>query len=851
MTAPPYKHQETSAYKQQLGDFLGRKNIDQSLLLGFTNLLHPKVQAWILADFNRYFENAQESHDAEFSTIKYFEFVWADIHYPILKFYQSQHADYHNQNLQEFRRCQNEKTAFKLKSVEIRKINGAFLKVVDQFRHFYMGLLKHFLTHFKNPLLPRQLLDRFDYEVPAGAIATAHANVQANVIFLIHRCLLCLGDLSRHRAFNDVNYVLPSSSQKNFQKFRLYRSKDTPKSKTAKDPQLVRECKALCLASYQPSLTLYALCITLLPTLNEPYNHIGMIHNTVGNKPDACYWFLRSRFTRIPHYDLGIKNLESIMTKSWFQEQLGETFKCKWQSEDVRHTSQIVLLNLIGYHYLPQRYRHGELLYGNESYETVEREFMRYEFSQPNFSALMAAPSECVNHFVQSLLVLIMCNDMMSETKNKSLFRLIKHYITGFFAAFDSSDFHTHLEGSAVFLRLCLAFVKENRSFCKYLFRDESDIQAFSMTFNKLIDSFAGDLSTLKSGVKPTREYYFEEDVQFKDFLPIKYQFKDFNDDALFACGSVDVLMGKQEQAEEERTQNTKLRVAAVLGSWEKLMQASKSVEFRDGKFVVDKTVRMDEQMKGKKPAKAKTGPRAKEHHKDKDRPTPSGAAPKILMKRPTTSEPTPETAVPIAPVASQKAPPGPGQGIADIQAAIRSHTVMLRDDSALKGQPEDKPEERMDQMVSSLLDESETNRHNSPQAKSRLTNASGDAAPAAAGQVGNFQAIPGPGTPGQAGQSAQPGQGHIPPPPGPLQQAPVFGPGQYNQPPFPGFVYAQPYVNAFNGSNPPNMQHPSYLAGQFPGQYPPQFPMPPMAGMNGQNGYQPMPPYGYQYSPQ
>ena len=43
---------------------------------------------------------------------------------------------------------------------------------------------------------------------------------------------------------------------------------------------------------------------------------------------------------------------------------------------------------------------------------------------------------------------------------------------------------------------------------------------------------------------RPTRAYYFWEDVHFRDFSLIKYQFKDFRDDGIFGANDIDVLVG-------------------------------------------------------------------------------------------------------------------------------------------------------------------------------------------------------------------------------------------------------------------------------------------------------------------
>ncbi|EDK40214.2 hypothetical protein PGUG_04312 [Meyerozyma guilliermondii ATCC 6260] len=834
MTAPFFKQQETSVYKKQLEEYLSRKNIDQSLILGFTNSLQSKLQSWILADFNRYFDCAQAGEDVDFVTIKYFEFLWSEIHYPIIKFFQSHHAEYYNQNLQEFKKCQNEKTSFKLKSVEIRKINEAFLKVVQQFRSFYMALLKHFSTHFKNPLLPSHFLTHFGFIVPSAAIDSTNANVQANLTFLIHRCLLCLGDLSRHRAFNEINYVLSCSSQKMFQKYRLYKARDQMKHKTAKDLQLINECKDQSYSAHEPSMNFYKLCIMLLPTLHEPYNHIGMIHNIVGNKVEACYWFLRSRFTRIPNYDLGLKNLESIMVKSWFQDQLGDAFKSKWQGGDLHLTSQIVLLNLIGYHYFPQRYRHGELLYGNETYDNVEREYLSFEFSQSHFQQLMSTSSEYINHYVHSLSLLIMFSELLNENNNQKLFRLTKLYISGFLALVESIDLKTEgFEGSLVFLRLALAYIKENKPFAKYFFRDAAMVVSLCSPFNEILSKCDWIHESVRTNSKPTRSYYYTEDVVFKDFSPIKYQFKDFNDDDLFSSGSVDLLMGKTEITEDERIENTSQRALAVVLLWRKLLQKSKAVKFDESqlRFVALEVV--PESKKSKKKMEKGKVKDVKQSKQPQAGITIARKPVKVLKKVSGQPETGAENVQPVqAPRAIE-----PTKGIDDIEAVIRNHTNMLQSEIAEKA-PVEKREETMDKMVSNLVEDSDGK---STDAKSTdgISTSSG---PIMATPLQPHSA-PAPQFPTpEMGYIGAMHQGHFQQP----LQAPLQQPLTGHAVPHP-----QPYFNPFPVNNPhgvPPPPPPGYMHGQVPGQFQGQ----PLAnGMYGQNGYfQMAAPYGYSYPP-
>lgn len=588
--------EEIKNYKTNLNDFLGRKYVDQSLLLGFNNLLQSKFQAWVIADCNGYYEEMEKSSgpssslvdtaDVEFKTIRIFEVLWSEFHYPIIKFFKLQHAQLYTEFAAS---VLNDKLKKKsgdkkpLNAVEIRKLNDNFVKFTKQASSYYSVLLKHFATHYKNPLLPSKFLKEFNFLISPNSLETTNASLQANLLFLIHRCLMSLGDLDRHKAFLQVSYVNPCLSQKNFWNYRQL-TEDNKLSKLM--PQYGRSMK-----SYQSS-------ILLLPALNEPYNHIGMIYNLCGAKFDACYWFLRSQFTRIPNYTLGITNFNTILKKDTFIRALpGVIFGKNDLSRKKRDQLNTVFICLIGYYYLPDQYRQNMGVFiNNIKYSKVEAYF--FEHLESYFNLSYEGEEESIHNFIKQFVIIISCQKLITEKKaketddyNKFLFKYTSKILNGYSTVKLNT---TSLSNILTFFRLLLNWFKEDKGALRSLSARTEAINSLFGLCNKILSFVFSEQSgsthlinkeefsiPLEQNKRPTRPYYFEEDVAFKDFLLIRFQFKDFNDDQFFTSNQIDLLTGNNsglfdedglfptflsnERIDEVRKLSTKMGISKAL----------------------------------------------------------------------------------------------------------------------------------------------------------------------------------------------------------------------------------------------------------------------------------------------
>lgn len=727
--------QEIVTEKKKLDEFLNSKIGDQSWLLGFFQQLHPKFLSWIIKDFNSYFHSISvDKLQVKFNTIDLVQRIWSDFHYPIIKYFQYNHALILSEIDAQFKNFRNDDqfSKFKVKPVEIRKINDSFLKFSKHSYQFYHSVLKHFATHFQNPLLPDIFLSHFSFELQSQPIETVDTNLQANLLYVLHRSLVALGDISRHRSFIEVNYVNPCISNKEYFKFKGLHKKD--KASTLKP-------------YYEKSLQYYNLCILLLPALNEPYNHIGVIHNLIDDKYHAVLWFLRSQFTRIPDYKLGLDNLVTILKKRWFLDNLRdieiiESEKSKKRSRSTNFNKldelNIVLVCLCCFYYLPDVYKRGSSI-------TTDRYTKLEKFLLQKISDLIIEVTKDSDFMLNQLVVLFSFSKLIENSKdvealgkfNKFTFRYIDKFWQSCDKCKDSQGDLINQTNIAIITRFILNWIKENKVIYRLFQKFQFPMQSMKDCLNLLIAMLKVDeISTISTDTRPCRSYYFKEDVMFKDFLLIRFQFKDFKDDALFAGNNINLLVGDYSSlvvdgvpkflntdglqagksiAEQIEYYETSLRVIASVVLGRKLLQDNTSgIEFDTAKngFIGTKTQKNKMKSNKEKQALKKE---SKLLSKLKKNETPNGETKKpvkvVLAKRKEQDEkPVPgEKEITPAPKENVDVP----FSIEDIQKSISTHTSQLQEKLKLSGDNglESAGEhDRLETMVESIISESKPN---------------------------------------------------------------------------------------------------------------------------------------------
>lgn len=506
---------DISGYKSQLDEFLSRKYVDQSLLLGFTAVVQSKFSNWIDKDIDSYYEELQltqngQPNPANFALIQLFETLWGLFHHPIIKFYQLQHAELYNALIGTLKSA---KPAFK--SVEMRKLNETFSKFIKSARDFYFNLLKKIMRKYTVLLIPEKWLEDINIHMTQDGLKAASADFDANLTYIVYHCLLGLGNLARHSTQINLTYAQPCKSVAEY-----YRCMKQQKA-TDEEAKL----------KYSTAMHYYSLCLGLLPTLNEPYNNQGVVYNNLKLKFNATVLFLRSQFTRIPNYPIGRHNLDTIFTKPWLEAAFHAMAQKKPTSLG-KEDYEIMMLKIIKFY----AYRDSRL--GSFNVEKAQNDLLNYLF--PPGQSGFAQHAKQVENQLTVMICFYMIVEAESRPAQRKQFRL---FVTSYISRYLRSVEHlteTGVSGALKNIRLILAFVRKNQNM-------GSIAESLVDVLNSLIVRFDDSIKTKlfeADDETPTRSYYFEEDVEFKDFLPIGYQFKDFNDNFLFSSGNVNVLFG-------------------------------------------------------------------------------------------------------------------------------------------------------------------------------------------------------------------------------------------------------------------------------------------------------------------
>lgn len=513
-------------YLTQLEEILSRKFSDHSLLLGFNASVQAKIYTWIVNDLDQYLKHPE----MEFDAIGVFDKLWTDFHYPIIKFFQQQHAVVFEEQNRELKKCQKEGRPgeFKVRPVEMRKINDNFMKYIKEIYQFYGKLLKYFTTKYKNPNIPDKFLEEFRFTVSGNAIECQDDNFLGHVIHLSHKCCLCLGDMLRNQAFIDTNYVVPCLSNKEFFKFKSLPNKRNH------------------MGSYVKAIQYYNLCIMLIPALSEPYNQIGVIYNSADDKFNAIYWFLRSHFSRLSEHQLGFANMSAILKKHWFTTALVDIVNGNSERRfSNANVMNVFLVCLLGYIYCPERYKNGPNIVKKIPFSKIETDLFKMISSDFDEQVVL-------KHLVVMFGIVRLTRE--DEQRDK-LLRFAFRYVEKVLVYLKTGD-------GLMVLRFILNLLRENAPWLQ-VFTSRRNCVVY---LTAVLKRFASDSTT-----RPTRMFFFEEDVNFRDCSLIKYQFKDFNDEALFSPYIANMVVGDYskcdlQDAVDEYVERKRTDAVVVLG---------------------------------------------------------------------------------------------------------------------------------------------------------------------------------------------------------------------------------------------------------------------------------------------
>lgn len=520
----PQINSDLALHKSQLNDFLSKKYVDQPLLLGFTAVVQSKFCKWIQDDIDLLYRNSHNLQNgqadlAKFELVQLLETFWTQFIHPIIKFYQRQHAELLCLLLQP-----KKGSKAKFKSVEMRKLNEYFMKFTKCVISFYDKVIQYVAGSFTNSLIPLFFFKELEIENSSSQKEASDSNFLNNTKVILYQCFLGLGNVTRHSAQIDISYVQPCKSMALYQ---LYTKNEKP----------IANLKE----KFVMPLLYYSKCIQLFPNMTDPYNHIGVIYNSLQEKFLAVVWFSRAQLTSSRKRDIAKYNMATIFTKPWLEETYSRVLKTPSKSWSISE-SQIILLRILGHLFYPQAYK--KPMY----YDKTAVDFLLTLFIQSNLWPYVRDA-----RIISDMLIVLMSFFILAESEHNNeastkcgslLTRFVVNYLK------HVSRWHSDTRDNTGVLqniRMILAFCHEFPSSYKY--SKEDIVRALHQAIWAILSdedetSILNLLIAFSDNQVPVRSYLFSEDVQFKDFVAIGSRFKDFNDDHLYKSGNVDLLYG-------------------------------------------------------------------------------------------------------------------------------------------------------------------------------------------------------------------------------------------------------------------------------------------------------------------
>lgn len=605
-----------SANKSTIHDALNNTMgvADASILQGTLNFCHSKLSSYILDTISYQYQLCNKiDKESEAQQLLVFEKlnsdirsvgniidkVWIDIHHPAIKSYQSLFLQLSKSKdtIVASNKKQNSSNKFKYHNlnsngnnnnsqnyVEYRKLFDKFVKLISKALDFYFTLLQTALSQYDLSIyIPVKKICttlKLDLNPAVGGHLLPRSNLLiSSIVYLIHKCVLYIGDLSRYRTLVAKTY-LPSTSI----------SKEDNNN-------------------YSKSIELYKLSLLILPSLGDPYNHIAIIDNFKDDKFNVVYNFVRASLTSTP-LDLAQSNLLNLLNKNPKSnailrkfENLNGLDRQKITKNDRLSLLKSQFLVLFNYNLLPAKWRSkpGFLVSGHEI-KMIEDDFF-YLLSTLDFH------KQIFNDFyLKQVVILLGGFELLIDPKNMENLRLkqsaeiIADYLAFMFRFLEnllricikicndpqasgqqqtlnvqessqklSMAFSTSL---LPVIRLLLCWFKEREIARVYLARSENVASLLAILINRLISYLedATAIDTLKKllpsdtewdinnilSKKPLRTRLFKEDVALREFKPINYMMDDFDDLHFFKkdANAVLALIGELPSEDSSKADN-------------------------------------------------------------------------------------------------------------------------------------------------------------------------------------------------------------------------------------------------------------------------------------------------------
>ncbi|CDF87758.1 BN860_13784g1_1 [Zygosaccharomyces bailii CLIB 213] len=545
-----------SAFSEQLNaTFKSNKIVqDYALLNGFLSFVHSKLNRLIMEILKQQ-QDIYEGKEGEIddkSIPLILRLYWEKIAYPIFKWFQMWR-----------KMLLPKKSKEQPKYVEFRRMNTKLTKFFKSVHNFYYGVLETFLKEYDlSRVIPSELLQELSKEASQEGVKLDPSNrFTVLVVVTSNSCLLYLGAAQRYK----------SLSEKLSNKYST--------------------------ADFKKAFRYFDLASLILPSIGEAHLQKGMIYVQTDNLGCAIYEFTRGALSRIPS-PAGLTNFANIVCekdsnlRERFDAVLKETHLQEMEGTKIinREIIEFYFLALFGAHFAPQSWLNENdkkcLLEGvgidhlkKVMYEKISTRYLK------NIETIFNSLITVIGGFDLLLILRIRSNKPAFDVKSVNLKELDNTSITYLEFAF---SFITHIMNDVIrdcwqknltsfqylaMVRIIECWIKSNRAVLQYSHRDEEFCKSLAQLLNNIGQSGIVEVSP-SSNHRPRRTYFFQEDVDLKEFSCIKYALTDFNDERIFSMEDAPyrLLNRPPEQDKLSPEEEGKLRLDAIVCSGVKFL---------------------------------------------------------------------------------------------------------------------------------------------------------------------------------------------------------------------------------------------------------------------------------------
>lgn len=529
-----------AGFQEQLQNILETDfHRDESLLRGCLQLVHSKTSKFLQSAL-------LERHSSDRSLVAssdaplVLDLVWKNVHYPFFKFFQGW-------------KSRNTVEGGKPNYGGHRQMNSTLQKLFPQIHKLYYSTIEMLFANYNMDLLipsdTRSKLNISFKKFSDDSMTKLSPDDQFSIdcVLTLQRCLLYISSCHRYKVV--MEHISDKYQQSDFQK----------------------------------SLRYLDIASNLVPSVGETYLQRGICFTLTKNFGNAAYQFVRSALSRIPS-DAGLPNFKSLLgdpNGSLFKKLLASLDDLKIQETIKKRIinmeiMEFYILPIIGFHIFPETWgnnRHSERLRHFQTllFDKIEIRYIK------NISMIVQDLILVIGGFhIHQLINLPCATDKKNSNLTQSELKFLE-FIFKFFTHLLEKVIIKEYKNSEMFqylamVRIMICWIKSNKSVLKFAHRCTPFCNSLAVLTNEVLSAneWAEEFNDLH---RPTREFFFEEDIILKEFSPIRFSLSDFNDEEMLNMENLpDRLSGKLNRTSLPIADHS-LRIKAIIYSNKRFLE--------------------------------------------------------------------------------------------------------------------------------------------------------------------------------------------------------------------------------------------------------------------------------------